>query len=77
MDLGDAPPLPDDVPSEGEELLDLPSNDMLGDLKWPERSLAGVLVEDSSDHALIPVLRAGGFGMGIWEVCEAAPLPCD
>ena len=61
LDLGDAPPLPD----EGQELLGLPDDDILGDMfgdhladaDWLERNLDS-LVEDSSDCALIPVLPA-------------------
>ena len=60
LDLGDAPPLPD----EGQELLGLPDEDMLGDLfgdhladeDWLERNPADIVVEDSSDCALIRVL---------------------
>ena len=60
LDLGDAPPLPD----EGQELPGLPDDDILGDMfgdhladaDWLERNLADIVVEDSSDCALIPVL---------------------
>jgi len=73
LDLGDAPPLPDGVPDEGQELLCLPDDDILGDVfgdhladpEWLERNLAGIVVEDSSDHALIPVLFADDVGMDI------------
>ena len=35
-----------------------------------------IMVEDSSDHALIPILPAGDVvGMDICEVCEAVALP--
>jgi hypothetical protein len=83
LDLGDAPPLPDEVPDEGQELPGLPDDDNLGDVfgdhladpEWLERNLADILVEDSSDHALIPVLPADDVGMDICEVCEAVALP--
>jgi len=53
LDLGDAPPLPD----EGQELPGLPDDDTLGDMfgdhladaDWLERNLADIVVEDSSD----------------------------
>ena len=86
VDLGDAPPLPDGVPDEGQELPGLPDDDILGDVfgdhladsEWLERSLVGILVEDSSDHALIPVFPADDVGMDICEVCEAVvALPDD
>ena len=62
LDLGDAPPLPD----EGQELPGLPDDDILGDMfgdhladaDWLERSLAEIVVEDSNDFALIPILLA-------------------
>ena len=84
LDLGDAPLLPDGVPDEGQELLGLPDDDMLGDVfgdhladpEWLERNLMDIMVEDSSDHALIPMLPADDVGwMDICEVCEAVPLP--
>ena len=62
----------------------MPDDDMLGDVfgdhladpEWLERNLADISVEDSSDHALIPVLPADDFvGMDICEVCEAVALP--
>ena len=35
-----------------------------------------IMVEDSSDHALIPILPADDvLGMDICEVCEAVALP--
>ena len=76
LDPGDAPPLPD----EGRELPGLPDDDILGDVfgdhladpEWLERNLAGIVVEDSSDHALIPVLPADDFGM---DICEAVAMP--
>ena len=77
LDLGDAPPL---LPDEGQEVLGLPDDDILGDVfgdhladqGWLERNLADIPVEDSSDHALIQVLPADDFvGMDICEVCEA------
>ena len=80
LDLGDAPPLPD----EGQELLGLPDDDTLGDMfgdhladaDWLERTLADIVVEDSSDCALIPVLPADDVvGMDICEVCDAVALP--
>ena len=87
LDLGDAPPL---LPDEGQEVLDLPDDDVLGDVfgdhladpEWLERNLADIPVEDSSDHyygARIPGLPADDFsGMDICEVCEAvAALPDD
>ena len=79
-DLGDAPPLPD----EGQELPGLPDDDILGDMfgahladaDWLERNLADIVVEDSSDCALIPVLPADDVvGMDICEVCDAVALP--
>ena len=47
LDLGDAPPLPDEVPGEGQELPGLPDDDILGDVfghhladqEWLERNL--------------------------------------
>ena len=53
LDLGDAPPLPD----EGQELPGLPDDDISGDMSgahladadWLERNLADIVVEDSSD----------------------------
>ena len=84
LDHGDAPPL---LPDEGQEVLDLPDDDVLGDVfgdhladpEWLERNLADILVEDSSADALIPVLPADDVvGMDICEVCEAvAALPDD
>jgi len=83
LDLGDAPPLPDEVPDEGQELPGLPDDDIMGDVfgdhladqEWLERNLADISVEDSSDYyygALIPGLPADDFGgMDICEVCEA------
>ena len=83
LDLGDPPPLPDGVPGEGQELLGLSDDDILGDVfgdhladpEWLERNLADIPVEDSSDHcygAHIPGLPADDFsGMDICEVCEA------
>ena len=51
LDLGDAPPLPD----EGPELPGLPDDDMFGDhladADWLESSLANIVVEDSNDCA--------------------------
>ena len=84
LDLGDAPPL---LPDEGQEVLGLPYDDVLGDVfgdhladqEWLERNLADISVEDSSDYyygALIPGLPADDFGgMDICEVCEAVALP--
>ena len=84
LDLGDAPPLPDEAPSEGRELPGLPDDDILGDVfgdhladrEWLERNLAAIPVEDSSSDLVMP---ADDFsGMDIREVCEAvAPLPDD
>ena len=80
LDLGDAPPLPD----EGQELPELPDDDMLGDLfgdhladaDWLERSLADTAWEDSNNCALIPMLPADDVvGMDISEVVDAVPLP--
>ena len=80
LDLGDAPPLPD----EGQELLGLPDDDTLGDMfgdhladaDWLERNLADIVEEDSSDCALIPALPADDVvGMDICEVCDAVALP--
>ena len=80
LDLGDAPP---PLPDEGQEVLGLPYDDILGDVfgdhladqEWLERNLADISVEDSSDYyygALIPGLPADDFGgMDICEVCEA------
>ena len=53
-DLGDASLLPD----EGQEVLGLPDNDMLGDVLgdhltgqgWLEKNMADISVEDSSDY---------------------------
>ena len=86
LDLGDAPLLPD----EGQEVLGLPDDDILGnvfgdhlaDQGWLERNLADISVEESSGYyyrALIPGLPADDFGgMDICEVCEAvAALPDD
>ena len=50
LDLGDAPLLPD----EGQEVLGLPYDDLLGDIfgdhladqEWLERNLADISVED-------------------------------
>ena len=72
VDLGGAPPLPDEVPDEGQELPGWPDADILGDVfgdhladsEWLERNLMGILVEDSSDHDLIPVLPASDVGGG-------------
>ena len=71
LDLGDAPPLPDDG---------LPDDDIFGDhladADWLERNLADIVVEDSSDCALISVLLADDVvGMDICEVCDAVALP--
>ena len=71
LDLGDAPLLPDDG---------LPDDDIFGDhladADWLERNLADIVVEDSSDCALIPVLPADDVvGMDICEVCEAVAMP--
>ena len=78
LDLGDAPLLPD----EGQEVLGLPYDDILGDVfgdhladqEWLERNLADISVEDSSDYyygAHIPGLPADdNVGMDICEVCE-------
>ena len=80
VDLGDAPPLPD----EGQELPGLPDDDILGDMfgdhladaDWLERNLEDIVVEDSSDCALIPILPADDVvGMDISEVVDAVPLP--
>ena len=80
LDLGDAPPLPD----EGQELLGLPVDDIFGDMfgdhpadtDWLQRSLADIVVEDSSDCALIPVLPADDVvGMDVCEVCDQVALP--
>ena len=54
LDLGDAPLLP----AEGQEVLGLPYDDILGDVfgdhladqGWLERNLADISVEDSSDY---------------------------
>ena len=54
LDLGGAPPLPD----EGQELPGLPDDEILGDMfgdhlvdeEWLERHLADISVEDSSDY---------------------------
>ena len=79
LDLGDAPPLPD----EGQELPGLPDNDILGemfgdhlaDADWLESSLANIVVEGSSDCALIPILPADDIvGMDISEVVDEVPL---
>ena len=61
----------------------MPYDDILGDVfgdhladqEWRERNLVDIMVEDSSDHALIPVLPADDVGMDICEVCEAVALP--
>ena len=80
LDLGDAPLLPD----EGQELRGLPDDDILGDMfgdhladaDWLERSLASIVVEDSNDCALIPILPADDVvGRDISEVVDAVPLP--
>ena len=80
FDLGDAPMLPD----EGQEVIGLPDDDILGDLfgdhladpAWLEINLMDIMVEDSSDHALIPILPADDVvGMDICGVCEAVALP--
>ena len=86
FDLGDAPLLPD----EGQEVLGLPYDDLLGDVfgdhladqEWLERNLADISVEDSSDYyygALIPGLPADDCGgKDICEVREAVvALPDD
>ena len=62
------------MPRRREELPALSYNDILDGLTWLDTNLAGVLVMDSSGHALIPVLPVDVFGMGISEVCEAEPL---
>ena len=86
LDLGDTPPL---LPDEGQEVLGLPDDDILGDVfgdhvadeEWLERNLADISVEDSSDYyygALIPGLPADDCGMDSCEVCEAVvALPDD
>ena len=76
LDLSDAPQVPD----EGQELLGLPDGDMfsdhLADADWLESSLANIVVEDSNDCALIPMLPADDIvGMDISEVVEEVPLP--
>ena len=64
--LDGAPPLPEQ--DEGHELPGLPDQ-ILGDGE-------DIMVEDSSDHALIPVLLADDVvGMDICEVCDAVALP--
>ena len=58
LDLGDAPLLPD----EGQEVLGLPDDDILGDVfgdhladqEWLERNLAATPVEDSSSDLVMP-----------------------
>ena len=45
LDLGDAPPLLDEVPSEGEELVVLPDNDILGDSELLGKKPGGCLGE--------------------------------
>ena len=74
LDLGDAPPLPD----EEQELAVLPDDymfgDRLADADWLESSLANVVVEDSNDCALIPILLADDIvGMDIAEVVVEVP----
>ena len=50
--------------------------DHLADAEWLQRNLMDIVVEDSSDRALIPVLPADDVvGMDICEVCEAVALP--
>ena len=80
LDLGDAPPLPD----EGQELPGLPDDDILGNLfgdhladaDWLERSLADIAWEDSNNCALIRILPADDVvWMDISEVVDAVPLP--
>ena len=76
LDLGDAPPLPD----EGQELPGLPDDDLFGDhladADWLESSLANIVVEGSNDCALIPILSADDIvGMEISEVVDEVPLP--
>ena len=76
LDLGDAPPLPD----EGQELPGLPDDDMFGDhladADWLESSLANIVVEDTNGCALIPILPADDIvGMDISEVVDEVPLP--
>ena len=76
LDLGDAPPLPD----EGQELPGLPDDylfgDRLADADWLESSLANIVVEDSNDCALIPTVPADDIvGMDISEVVDEVPLP--
>ena len=58
----------------------MPDDDILGDVfgdhladpEWLEINLVDIMVEDSSDHALIPILLADDVvGMDICEVCKA------
>ena len=62
----------------------MPDDDILGDVfgdhladpVWLERNLMDIMVEDSSDHALIPIFPADDVvGMDLCEVCEAVALP--
>ena len=62
----------------------MPDDDILGDMfgdhladaDWLERNLADIVVEDSSDCALIPILPADDVvGMDICEVGDAVALP--
>ena len=74
VDLSDAPPLPD----EGQELPGLPDDDMFGDhlagADWLESNLANIVMEDSNDCALIPILPADDVvGMNMCEMCYAVP----
>ena len=76
LDLGDAPPLPD----EGQELPGLPDDDMFGDhladADWLGSSLANIVVEDSNDCDLIHILSADDMvGMEISEVVDEVPMP--
>ena len=81
LDLGDAPPLPDGVPDEGQELPGLPDDDISGDVfgdhladqEWLEKESGGYL------SGGLPGLPADDFGgMDICEVCEAVvALPDD
>ena len=82
LDLGDAPLLPD----EGQEVLGLPDDDILGDVfgdhladqEWLETNLASITEEEPSDNALIPGLPADFNGMDICEEGEAVvALPDD
>ena len=72
------------VPDEGQELPGLPDDDILGNVfgdhlaapVWLESNLMDIMVEDSSDHAPMPILPADDAGgMDICEVCKAVPLP--